>query len=502
MYGFVPCGRSIQPAPAHDATPVCLMHSRDPQKSDATFQKEFEAILEAARNGFADFTRFVFPRASYAERKFTAACVFSLATFTRYASFSGATFTQDANFFRATFTRDAIFFGATFTQKTRFLRAKFLGSAEFRRTHFRLDQELFPGPIFSLAEFSQLEAVIFYKTYLGQALFHNCDVSRVNFSSVEWRKRKGSGKSMVFEEEVDLEAAKDLKPGKDSPDERDFGLIAELYQQLKKNYDERKDYWTAGDFHCGEMEVKRLARPRAERLARLSDWLKSRARHTAWVDGTEKLVNRGRRWWHRRLSLMAWYKRASQYGESYARPALWLVTILFAFALLFPVAGLRYDPAKDPHAVSGAAQSSYVLTYWHPFPPGQASTSRHKAQWRLFGNSCVTALDVATFQRDRTTSPLIHGADCCSCWSYCSSRRCLGFFCWRCSDNSGGRGMNAKRREISHTRRSDGAAVSLRRQRKRDFSLPQADAFAGAKAEEISRPALFEMTGWRGRRQE
>jgi hypothetical protein len=217
---------------------------------------------------------------------------------------------------------------------------------------------------------------------LGQALFHNCDDSQVNFSLVEWRQRKGSGKRMVFEEIVDLEAtlgpAKDLKLAKGSPDERDYGLIAELYQQLKKNYDERKDYWTAGDFHYGEMEMKRLA---------------SRRKNKIW------------RWWHRRLSLVAWYKYASQYGESYARPAFWLATILFAFALLFPVAGLRYDPAKNPHVASGTVLSSYVLTYWHPFPPGQGGTERHKAQWRLFGHSCVTALDVAAFQRDRTYEP-------------------------------------------------------------------------------------------------
>ncbi len=35
-----------------------------------------------------------------------------------------------------------------------------------------------------------------------------------------------------------------LKPADGSHDERNFVLIAELYQQLKKNYDDRRDYWT------------------------------------------------------------------------------------------------------------------------------------------------------------------------------------------------------------------------------------------------------------------
>ena len=452
MYDGEACGRPIHTAPAHDAKPVCLMHSRDPEKSDAAFQEEFEAILKAAGNDVADFTKFIFTKADYWRREITAACVFrdtvftqkayfsnakftrnadfGWATFTQYAHFGGATFarkayfnnakfkqnanfysatfTQNANFSDATFTQDADFIKATFTQganfqegtlaqnagfggakfmqEARFAGTKFLGAAEFRETKFRghdkdrkeRAQEFLPGPVFSLAEFSQPEKIIFYRTYLGQALFHNCDVSKVTFSSVKWGEREG--KRMVFEEEVDLAAdfAEALRPAEGSSDERNYGLIAELYQQLKKNYDERKDYWTAGDFHYGEMEMKRL---------------------------TSRRKNKVLRWLVQNLRLVAWYRWASEYGESYLRPALWLATILLGFALLYPVAGLHYDSSKDPHVVRGAPQTSELLTYWDPFVPGQASTSRHKAQWRLLGHSCVTALDVATFQRDRTYEP-------------------------------------------------------------------------------------------------
>jgi hypothetical protein len=129
------------------------------------------------------------------------------------------------------------------------------------------------------------ESTFFYKTYLGQALFHNCDVSRLIFSSVRWRTRPNE-KRHLFEESVDLEAAPDLVA---EANERDYGLIAETYQQLKKNYDGRQDYWTAGDFHYGEMEMKRLHRPRK---------------------------NKAVRWLHRNLGLVAWYRCASEYGES------------------------------------------------------------------------------------------------------------------------------------------------------------------------------------------
>ena len=215
--------------------------------------------------------------------------------------------------------QDADFTGATFIQEADFQGVKFLASADFRETNFRKDDKLLPGPVFSLAEFSHPEAVVFYKTYLGQALFHNCDVSGVTFSSVEWRRRKGGGRHMLFEEEVylDLDSAAALQTGGDSRDKRDYGLIAELYQQLKKNYDERKDYWTAGDFHYGEMEMKRLHSR--------SQW--------PWV-----------RWLHQHLGLVAWYKYSSSYGESYLRPLLVLsiVLVIFTRFIRWPDSGLRH----------------------------------------------------------------------------------------------------------------------------------------------------------------
>ena len=61
------CGRPIHPAPEHDEKPVCLMHSKDPAKSDEAFQEEFERILaEAERTRtVANFCRFVFPSSGY-----------------------------------------------------------------------------------------------------------------------------------------------------------------------------------------------------------------------------------------------------------------------------------------------------------------------------------------------------------------------------------------------------------------------------------------------------
>lgn len=408
-----PCGRPLLGA-AIEGVFYCLMHA--PQDKDNTaFQKEFERTLDgAAGTRGADFTRFVFPSANYEGREFKVNCGFFHAVFKQNAqfgnvvfeqgvdfieatfeqdadfrvalfkgdaNFTDATFAQDADFHMTTFEQDANFRSATFTRAASFEAAKFLGAAAFRETKFREDGGLFSGPVFSSAEFSRPASVIFYKTHMGQALFHNCDVSKITFSAVEWRKRKNgdkrNGKRMVFEEEVALDdrAARALRLEKGGPGDRDYGLIAELYHQLKKNYDECKDYWTAGDFHHGEMEMQRL---------------RCRARN---------------------LRLMAWYKYASQYGESYMRPALALLFALIIFTLLFPLAGL--DRNDNPsHSVTGLLmqQTSPITTSelsYRRFSDFVAAYPGRKwfGYGAFFGNSLMTAMSVASFQKEFKYEP-------------------------------------------------------------------------------------------------
>jgi hypothetical protein len=218
---------------------------------------------------------------------------------------------------------------------------------------------------------------------------------------VKWRRRKGSGKRMVFEEVVNLEgrATHALRPTLDSFDEREYGLIAETYQQLKKNYDDKKDYWTAGDFHYGEMEMKRLATRQAGFILRV---LFGRI-----LGGRE--VNRLRRWSHQRLGLVALYKYASQYGESFARPFLWLVGILLLFGALYPIPGLRYDPDRDAQVVKTEAAAktpvAKVLTYGDPYFDGEEKGNLRRARLRVFRYGCMTALEIAAFQKEPLFTP-------------------------------------------------------------------------------------------------
>jgi uncharacterized protein YjbI with pentapeptide repeats len=504
------CGRKLYAAPAGvDEQPVCLMHSKDPNKQsgelfDAFWQK-FERRMKKAGENEAHFERFVFPHANFTKREFRAICrfegadftqdahfneatftqnaffgeanfkrraIFHKATFNQDANFSSATFTQDAVFWSSTFTRNAelggaiftqnadfheatfkqrtsffkviftqnadfrgvtfmqkaVFGGATFTQEavfsgaiftqevyftaatfkqyTYFNESTFTQDADFRGTSFMryagflgtkfygtvdwrwcrfLEQANFrhiifepkgptvPSTVFSLAKFGKPEEVVFEDVDLSRALFLNCDMSAVWFtSSVKWARRKGHRGLAVFEEEILLDP--ELSQIEEEYGEFDHGAVEQIYHQLQKNYDSRLDYRKANEFHFGEMEMKRLAGPTSGPLL----WL--------------------RRWWHPRLSFVAWYKYASDYGNSYRKPLLWLLGTLLAAALLFPITGLEL---KQAISVSSAS-----VTYSSVWDKNNSWTNNFWTEAKLIGKSGITAIDTATFQRTPEYTPV------------------------------------------------------------------------------------------------
>jgi hypothetical protein len=444
VYGDPKCGRKLHIAPAGvDEHPVCLMHSKDPGKQSGVlfiaFWQEFERILERAEENVAHFERFVFPSVFFWKKEFKASCRFYNATFTRNAvfwsatfaqeadfekaiftqdadfwnvtfiqfadfqgtrftrnvdffqatftqnaGFNGVTFTQNAGFGEANFTQDAFFFEATFTLKATFEKTKFYGradwqscqfldGAEFRHTEFKPKKSKIPSAVFVLANFAKPIEVVFDGVDLSRALFHNCDVSAVWFTStVHWAKRKNDRGLVVFEEEILLDP--ELTYLQKIYGSIDHGVVAQLYQQLKKNYDGRLDYWTANEFHFGEMEMKRLAGPTKGPFR----WL--------------------RQWWHRNLSFVAWYKYASNYGNSYGWPLFWLFVILLAAALLFPIPGVGLMK-------QGATQAETYASVWDFSKSWGDNFSSDQADATLFGKGLIASVDTATFQRNAEYTP-------------------------------------------------------------------------------------------------
>ena len=138
------------------------------------------------------------------------------------------------------------------------------------------------------------------------------------------------------------------------------------------------------------MEMKRLHSPRSNMIAR---------------------------WLHVHFGLTAWYKYASDYGENYVKPSLWLIPILLLFAFLYPLAGLHMEPTRAGLRPRGHSSSCTAaipattppcpekLTYSCPWHEGNQSVSIWRARERLLGNSFMTSLYVAAFQKDLTYQP-------------------------------------------------------------------------------------------------
>lgn len=431
-YGNLGCGRKLHVAPdGIDEKPVCLMHSKDPGKQSGPlfeeFRQEFERILEDAGENVAHFEQFAFPELDFSERTFRAICRFDSATFTRDADFyeaifmknadfskvtfeknvefNSAFFTQNAGFHEATFehkaffnlatfTGDSDFSHATFRQEadfsfvnfeqavhfigTRFhgkadwLRSRFLDQAEFLSTEFDPQEAGGPSAVFEMAYFLKPGEIVFDDVDLSRALFHNCDVSQLWFtSSVQWAKREGNRGFAVFDEtSIQQESADEIWTG-GQPGHCEYCAADQIYHQLKKNYDSRLDYSTADQFHYGEMEMKRLGGPTDGPLLEL------------------------RRWFHRNLSLVALYRDASDYGNSYRKPMWRLLVTLILFAALLPVprVGLRRQ---------GTRQAETYASVWRT---GDGWTPNLWAETRLAGKAVITSVDMATFQRSTEYTP-------------------------------------------------------------------------------------------------
>jgi uncharacterized protein YjbI with pentapeptide repeats len=335
---------------------------------------EAEANFSNARFKKAVNLHTLFKRSLFLDTIFEQEVDFSHAIFVEEAAFTKTKFLGNADFTGVTFNGETTFAFPEFRKLAIFVGTRFQGRLSFSGPSFRADDTLEPGPVFSLARFSDESNARFYRTDLSHALFHNCDVDNVTFSSVVWRKRPETKKLMAFEEVIPLEdgqvSALRLEDGS-----RDYGLIAQLYQRLKKNYDDRLDYWAADDFHYGEMEMQRLAVPTLGPLLGL------------------------RQFYHRHLSLAAWYRRGSSYGNSYVRPAGWLLFVLVLFAALFPLTGLQRVAANPAAAVPAP------LTYRSVWPARSPLHDKVWAEMKLLGRSELASVDTASFQKSSEYVP-------------------------------------------------------------------------------------------------
>lgn len=272
--------------------------------------------------GEANFWRATFGRADFVGTQFRREAVFRQATFGGAAQFGAATLGDTADFGPATSgsvvdVRPATFEGAADFGAATFADAvTFVGSGD---SWVFCDQD-HSDANFRDVRFDQPQKVAFQDVFLGRARFLGTDVRRVAFTKAEWARR--AGYSAVWDE---------LAP-EDEGQQKDFALIGNLYRQLKYNYEERRDPITAGDFHFGEMHMRRLSEPPKNGLLR---FLK------------------------RNLSFLALYRWISGYGEDYLLPLAWIAAVIVLFAL-----GFAYLPALALETSPGSAAPQPVHGLW------------------------------------------------------------------------------------------------------------------------------------------
>ncbi len=239
---------------------------------DATFGKanfgravfrEGAGFLDATFNGNADFSDATFGEAHFGCATFSGETDFFETTFNGEAYFSEAAFDGKTIFYKATFSGSADFELATFSGSARFRGTEFTEAVSFRGASF-LGRTLFQGGkrdqkrvhVFlgrgSEAECDFTDAVIdllavlsFRGVDLTRCKFLGTDLRKVELTDVIWARL---GRRFGIYDQLDAE-----RNGRTD----EYPFIERLYREIKQNYEDRRDYERASDFHYGEKEMRR-----------------------------------------------------------------------------------------------------------------------------------------------------------------------------------------------------------------------------------------------------
>ncbi len=222
-------------------------------------------------------------------------------------------------------------------------------SGHFEFTNYPDSKEESPSLSFQMVNFTQMDSATFIEANLLRSSFLFSIIDNVYFVAPKWPEL---GRLLLYDE-IDLRRG---QPGLDHLEREEINQLCQLYIQMKANYEARRDFIGASDWHLREMEcrkhlaVKRnsLAEDGRTKLASPPLWMCLRYYHFASLttsvlhaikDGTT-------------LVLFWLYRYSSRYGENYVRP-LWLLIGLWLFAsVLHSVAGFPVSGTIEGHQVS------------------------------------------------------------------------------------------------------------------------------------------------------
>jgi len=273
----------------------------------------------------------------FEETHFIGDASFLKAIFGQRTSFELATFNKESTFDDTTFGDGVLFDRTSFKANVGFTRAIYKGSVAFQGRRKQEgdddDKPVFHAVVkFNEVNFQAPEKVRFQTISLKKASFLNTRLDRVRFVDVNWDER--DKRRALYDER----AAKN---------EGDYELVAQLYRQLKKNYEEERDYPGAGDFYYGEMEMMMKQYRRSEKWY---DWLFALEPQD---EGKSKKLRWNPNWFNALLTTV--YKRLSGYGEKPGLAFVWIGVILLVPALVYFIEKLVVTPNSG--LVSSFAES-------------------------------------------------------------------------------------------------------------------------------------------------
>lgn len=193
-----------------------------------------------------------FSKVDFRGTTFSQGVNFCNAEFLEEVNFSGAIFENLKSDFRGAIFRNAVTFSdAQFKgDEVSFSNAKFFGKTDFNNPHFDCQVYFIKTTFtnnctFRWAEFPRTHKMaVFEETDLSKCSFLRSNVDKIDFRYCTFNKRLG--RRNILQDELDADEG-----------EVDYEHVRRLYLELKKNFEDKKDWDTAGDFHYGEMECKR-----------------------------------------------------------------------------------------------------------------------------------------------------------------------------------------------------------------------------------------------------
>ncbi|MCB2193189.1 MAG: pentapeptide repeat-containing protein [Deltaproteobacteria bacterium] len=303
----------------------------------------------------------------FAYTKFNKGAIFDRVVFRGKVNFSHATFDDKTGFQSTTFKGETLFSQLKTTRKDTLDYSGLEGGPfEAGAPWLIFNKTIFGGP--TMIRRNDLSNARFQGVDLSNVSFIDSKINKTRFIDCKWGdgfeskwkyKRNGGGfyrfrqHRLLFDElllrKYRLKKGDQRKPDGEPVEQVKInrsltpGDIETLGLQLKQSFESMRDPVTAGDFHFGLMEMKRIC---------------------AWdgrkkIDGKD-LVFRSYRFF--RASMLWLYKMVNGYGERCGRNVIWLVLLVLFFCIYF-----ASDGGLRPNGLPPEIVNETMKLNWHDY---------------------------------------------------------------------------------------------------------------------------------------